>query len=393
MSIESRRQEQNNFYKQWNRALPLFMRVLVWSAIFFILFVLRSFFLLIFLTFVFSYIQANGVRRLEPKIKNRTARVVVVAIGFLLVLLAVGAYIVPSVKEQARLFADRAPDYIETLDTELVRIVNRYPVLDEMLALHIEEHEIELQNGGSKRSISTTLLQQILGVGENQSAPGNIKKTLDTIRNIGGYLLTLGSAFLLSLLFSFLIVLDLPKLIKSVRGLADTKLNFIYVEVADSIRDFGSVLGRAIEAQLFIALLNTALTAVGIILLGLTDKLAFISLIVFLCSFIPVAGVFISSMPICLIALQESGVGLMFLAILMITIIHMVEAYILNPKIYGHHLRMNPVIVLIILTIGGKMFGIWGFILGVPICTYIFGHAIRYKQGEMLAALNEPESV
>jgi predicted PurR-regulated permease PerM len=30
-----------------------------------------------------------------------------------------------------------------------------------------------------------------------------------------------------------------------------------------------------------------------------------------------------------------------------------------------------------ILTIGGKLFHVWGFILGVPVFTYIFGHAIR----------------
>ena len=228
--------------------------------------------------------------------------------------------------------------------------------------------------------MSANLIQQFLGIGQERTAQSNIKATIDTLRNLGGYLLTLGSAFLLSLLFSFLIVLDLPKLTESVKGLANTKLRFIYLEVADSISDFGAVLGKALEAQLFIAILNTFLTAIGITLLGLTDKMAFISLIVFLCSFIPVAGVFISSMPICLLALQESGVGLMFLSVLMIVVVHMVEAYILNPKIYGHHLRMNPVIVLIILTIGGKMFGVWGFILGVPICTYIFGHAIRHRK-------------
>jgi predicted PurR-regulated permease PerM len=138
-------------------------------------------------------------------------------------------------------------------------------------------------------------------------------------------------------------------------------------------------MGRALEAQLFIALLNTAFTVVGLYFLGIGGKSAFLALIVFLCSFIPVAGVFISSVPICLVALQEAGISMMFLAILMITVIHMIEAYILNPKIYGAHLRMNPVIVLIILTIGGKLFGVWGLVLGVPVCTYIFGPAIREK--------------
>ena len=43
------------------------------------------------------------------------------------------------------------------------------------------------------------------------------------------------------------------------------------------------------------------------------------------------------------------------------------------------HLRMNAVLVLIVLTVGGKLFGVWGLILGLPVVNYIFGHAIRIR--------------
>ena len=70
----------------------------------------------------------------------------------------------------------------------------------------------------------------------------------------------------------------------------------------------------------------------------------------------------------------------MLLAIAMILVIHAIEAYILNPRIYGHHLRMNPVLTLIILVICGKLFGPWGLILGIPVFNYVFSHAIRYRE-------------
>jgi predicted PurR-regulated permease PerM len=96
-----------------------------------------------------------------------------------------------------------------------------------------------------------------------------------------------------------------------------------------------------------------------------------------------VAGVFISSVPICLIALQagsptDTGVQLMLVAIGVILLIHFIEAYFLNPRIFGHHLRMNAVVVLIVLTIAGKLFGVWGLILGLPVVNYFFT-AIRRK--------------
>jgi predicted PurR-regulated permease PerM len=221
------------------------------------------------------------------------------------------------------------------------------------------------------------LLQQFFSLGDHSEGQNKVNQLLDLVRGVGGRIASIASAFLLALLFSFLIVLDLPRLSASVRSLERSRLDFVYREVAGSIRDFATVLGKSLEAQFVIALVNSFLTALGVSILGLGSSMAFLTVIVFLCSFIPVLGVFISSVPICLIALQASGLTTMMLAILMITVIHLIEGYVLNPRIYGSYMRINPVIVLFILTIGAKLFHIWGLILGVPICTYIFGHVIQ----------------
>ena len=250
--------------------------------------------------------------------------------------------------------------------------------------IYIKEQTIkrlkELQPGvpwSIESSPTAKLGQELLGAGGSDQEPVRLKDAILTVADLGGKLLGIGSAFLLSLLFSFLIVLDLPKLSRSVTGLRDTSLGFIYDEVADSIFSFGSVLGRAMEAQLFISILNTSLTALGIWVLGIGHSVAFLATMVFICGFVPVVGTFVSSVPICLMALQASGVHLMLLAICLIILVHTVETYILNPKIYGHHLHLNPVLVLAILTIGGKLFQAWGLVLGLPICTYFFSYAIR----------------
>ena len=36
--------------------------------------------------------------------------------------------------------------------------------------------------------------------------------------------------------------------------------------------------------------------------------------------------------------------------------------------------------IVIVLTIAGKLFGVWGLILGLPVVNYVFGHAIRYRR-------------
>ncbi|MBL8729550.1 MAG: AI-2E family transporter [Planctomycetes bacterium] len=386
----------------WDRIFSLGTRTFVWALLIGVLYILQPFLLLIFLTFVFAYIQAHGVDGLAHRIKSRGLRVTIVGLVFLGTLLATGFTLLPNVKDQADAVIENRDRYIADADRELNKFLKQYPGVYEALVArsaalsddeapptrpphvepmppHVDEpppgEERKPPADGTPRS--TTL----------QGPPKELHAIRDLVSKatasladkpieIGQSVLGYASSFLLSLLFSFLIVLDLPKISRGIRGLATTRVGFIYEEVADNIAGFGRVLGRALEAQLLIAVCNTILTAIGIWMMGLPNLLV-LSAIVFFCSFIPVVGTFLSSTPICLLALQSGGVGTMVLAIGLISLIHAVETYVLNPQIYGHHMHMNPVLVLIVLTIGGKLFGVWGLVLGIPVVNYVFRHAIR----------------
>ncbi len=366
--------------------IPAAHRVFAWGALFLAIYILRPFFMLVFFTFVFAYIQTRGVLRLEILIKNRTFRAMITAGVILGILTAALVLLVPRVKNQTEIFISNFSEYIARMDQELFLAGDKYPILKEIIPQLKSEQTASAQTNpvqpdtlSPKKSPTMALLQELTGLAE-ESGLKNVNQVIETLGGISGRIASVTSSFVLSLLFSFLIVLDMPHLRKQVTALQNTKLRFIYIEVAESIRDFSNVLGKSLEAQLIIAIINSFLTAIGILILGIGQSVAFLSVIVLFCSFIPVAGVFISSIPICLIALQTSGLQTMLLAIVMIIIIHLIESYILNPRIYGTYMRINPVIVLIILTIGGKLFHIWGLILGVPVCTYIFGYAIKNKE-------------
>ncbi|MBF0412059.1 MAG: AI-2E family transporter [Desulfamplus sp.] len=403
--------------------LSIMSRFLVWSMLFGVLYILRSFFLLIFLTFVFAYIQVSIVSYVEKWrwLANRKLRVVLTGVALLCFLTSVMLFLIPSVKKQTEVFISQFGTYINRVDQEILRLSHKYPSINRLIIqlelisvndnsitngsedttttnpvksshsdsqkkLKLETVQPEQSNreNGDKIEMPiyspvTTLFQKVIGIDKETTGIGSLNQILENFRNISGKIASVGSAFLLSLLFSFLIVFDLPNLTRLVTDLENTKLKFFYKEVADNIKNFAQVLGKALEAQLSIAIINSILTAFGLYILGIGKYIAFLSVIVFFCSFIPIVGVFISSVPICLIALQKSGLNTMILAIILIVIIHLIEGYILNPRIYGSYMRINPVLVLIILTIGGKLFHIWGLMLGVPVCTYIFAHAIRTK--------------
>ena len=367
----------------WDRIFSLSTRTFVWGLLFLVLYLLRSFFLLIFLTFVFAYIQANGAKRLAPHIQNRTRRVILFSSLFLSILIALSLYLTPRVIQQTQNFITQFNVYTQKIDQGIWEFSAHHSLLEEIMQQLRDPEEVEAVKSGQSRSppsITKFFIRQLAGFSkENIKSHEKIEQLLGNVKHIGEKIISTVSAFLLALLFSFLIVLDLPVLSASIRSLENTKLRFIYIEVAESIHDFGLVLGQAFEAQFLIALVNTLLTALGLSFLGVGQHIAFLSVIVFLFSFVPVVGVFISSIPICLVVLQVSGIHAMLAAIGLIIVVHLLEGYVLNPRIYGYRLRINPVIVLIILTIGGKLFYFWGLILGVPVCTYIFAHAIHYK--------------
>jgi len=379
------------FPPPWDYLFSLFSRIVVWGLLFGILYTLSSFFLLIFLTFIFAYVQESGVNRLGAYLKSRTWRVVIIATLLFGALIFAGSYLVPKVINQAQVFAFQFSTYTAKIDEVLLEVGNKFPalykVVPELKNLRdrnlLVDHNDESKLMSPSISVAGKVLGHLLDSGDGSNIEVNsqqiIKVIIDKLKNLSGYVFSIASAFLLSLLFSFLIVLDLPNLSASVANLAHTKLRFIYIEVADSILDFSRVLGESFEAQLYIGMVNTFLTAVGLYAMGMGEHIAFLSVIVFFCSFIPVAGFIISSIPIFLVTLQTGGLQLMGIAVIFIIVIHVVEGYILNPNIYGARLHINPVIVLIILTLGGKLFHFWGLILGVPVCTYVFGHAIRYK--------------
>jgi predicted PurR-regulated permease PerM len=392
---------------RWEYWLPLLTRLFVWGVIFGLLTLLSSFFTLIFLTFVFAYLQSSIVDMLSLRIRwLRTGLVFLTGGLFLSVIITASVFLAPKVYGQATGFVQGFFVYMERVDAELLDLAERYPKLQEVIPelrrppappqavppaptwvngmvpappVTVTATPEPTKQRAFMESPSSWLLGMLAGTGKSLDANESVRVVLDQLANISRQAVGLFSTFLLALLFSFLIVLDLPHLVASVHELKNTRLRFMYLEAAENIYEFGKVLGNAMQAQFYIAGVNTLLTIIGLYLLGMGQHVAFLSVIVFVCSFIPVAGVFISSVPICLIALNMGGVDLVLLGIGMITFIHLVEGYVLNPMIYGARLRINPVIALIILTVGGKLFHIWGLILGVPVCTYIFGHAIRYE--------------
>ncbi len=240
----------------------------------------------------------------------------------------------------------------------------------------------------------------------------NVKKWLaqkvpDVTKVVGGlglYLVNLLIQFGFSLLLSFFITFDLFKIRRGIHKLENSPVRDFYREIAPGLISFGRLIGRAFQAQGVIAICNTMLTLLAMKALGIQNEV-FLSAIVFICSFIPILGVVISSVPIAVMAILqgkgygwfgivENGYVLALLAIGAIVVVHFIETSILNPKILGDMLHLHPVMVLGILAVGEYFFGIWGLLLGVPVAVYIIRYVILGEDMNLLpeGAIRSPKT-
>lgn len=343
-------------------------RALIWLALFGLIYILRDFFALIFLTFLivsFTLPLINYLKR-----ETRVPRKVIIVAVYLFIFIGLCAairYVVPKVTSEALTVAHELVGLRERVDKARYDLVSQNPSLKPAVDF---VYQLDFNWEG--------YVNKVKEQGQNY------------LRDFAALALAAISTIFLSLLFAFLIVLDLTRLREEVRKLGRSRLHDFYEQSAEPVVRFAAVIARSFRAQAMIAVVNTVLTLTGFMVLGLPN-VALLSIIVFFFSFVPVLGVFISTVPAVLVALNSGGYVLGLKVIAFVTVIHMIEAYILNPLIYGQHLKLNPVVVLIILYVGHHFFGVWGMLLGVPVAYYFIHYVFQVPEEPVKVPLSEPE--
>jgi predicted PurR-regulated permease PerM len=175
-----------------------------------------------------------------------------------------------------------------------------------------------------------------------------------------------------AMLLAVFILIEWQGVKNGMADLRNTRLQPIYDEIAPGAVALGKLIGKSFQGQMIISVINSFLTLFAMWLIGVEYKFV-LAFLVFLFSFIPVVGVLLSGVPICTIAiLQPGGSFTMVLQVMIaIGIIHLIESMVLSPRILGKIGDLHPVVVIVILLVAEKFFGMWGLVLGVPVAIYI----------------------
>jgi predicted PurR-regulated permease PerM len=81
--------------------------------------------------------------------------------------------------------------------------------------------------------------------------------------------------------------------------------------------------------------------------------------------FIPVLGFVLSALPALLIAVTVSGTTAVLVAALYV-FYHLVENYVIGPKVYGDRLRLSNIAVIVALFVGAAIGGVVGALVALP---------------------------
>ena len=155
---------------------------------------------------------------------------------------------------------------------------------------------------------------------------------------------------------------------RSTHRLKNNLYSIVCNEVSTRFRDFYRSFATVMGAQLMISLINTALTAIFLIIARMPHTPLLIA-VTFLCGLVPIVGNLVSNTIIVFVALTVS-LKLAIGALVFLIAIHKLE-YLLNSKIIGERIN-NPVwLTLVALIIGERLMGIPGLILAPVVLNYL----------------------
>ncbi len=181
----------------------------------------------------------------------------------------------------------------------------------------------------------------------------------------------------LALVLSFIFIIDINKVKSYFAWIKKTSFSFFYYEYSLIANIVVDSFGRVFKAQAIIAFINTTLTVIWLIIIGFIYKMTFpfiytLAMIVFIAWFIPVAWVFISSIPIIIVAITMVGwIEAWFLVLILILAVHFIEAYYLNPKILSSFMEMPISMTFLILIISEHLFWVIWLVVWVSMFYFI----------------------
>lgn len=171
-------------------------------------------------------------------------------------------------------------------------------------------------------------------------------------------------------------------------GFVDLIPESVRPDIFNILRIADDVLGAYIRGQLIVAGIAGILSTAALSLLGV-DFAYLLGLFVFIGDLIPTVGPILAAIPTVIIgALERPILGLW--ALLALMAVQQFESTLIGPRVVGTVVRLTPAVIIVLLVIGGQLWGFIGLVLVVPLFA-LARDLVRYVNWRTAPECHEPE--
>ncbi len=136
--------------------------------------------------------------------------------------------------------------------------------------------------------------------------------------------------------------------------------------VYETVRKIADRMGSWLRGQAILMLIIGAANLLVYLLIGLQSPLP-LAIWAGLCEAIPYVGPYLGLLPALIVAISTGSILQVVLVIVLgLVVIQVLEGNILVPKVMGKAVGLSPVLVILSLLAGFKLFGVAGAVLGIP---------------------------
>ena len=250
--------------------------------------------------------------------------------------------IIPKIQEQSMSFADNLPGYLTIIENKVNEILSD-PIFSQV------QEQIEASN--------EKLISSLTDIVQNLSR--------STIQNLGSFFGAVAPIVLAVITMPFILFY----LLKDGRKLAPYFVKFLPTKMRQPslvvLKEMNDQVSSYIRGQLTVAFAVAVMFMIGFSIIGL-DYAITLGIAAGFLNLIPYLGSFLAMIPAVFLGIV-GGPVLLIQVLIVFVIEQTIEGRLISPLVLGNELSIHPVTILLVLLTSGKLFGLVGVILGIPV--------------------------
>ena len=290
-----------------------------------------------------SLLQRRGI--------PRVAGVALTYFGFMALVVLIGLVMWPAVHDQGENLGDRWPSIRTKMETWV-----------DDRAESVKGTPFEFDRQKVTEAFSTTDV--------------SVRDQIDRVAKVGVKVFHALLVIILTPIFAFYLLIDLPHLKQVADGLIPTAAR---PEVLVLARRMNAAVGGFFRGQLVVALIVGIMVSIGLLVIGLPFWLL-IGMVAGFFNMIPLVGPYIGGIPALVIALTTKEPLTALWVILIMVTVQQIDNHFISPLVMQRVVKLHPVLVMLALLLGGTLGGFFGLLVAVPtaaILKILMGHLWR----------------